>query len=258
MKRRPLTTVALLTTLILFGAGCGGGEPPAPSTTTGTALPTRTTLAPTITIAPESATTTTTPAQVATSVDACGLVESAEIALVVGDDPGPGVSTGTSTENDDTTAVGDGTSARDSAEVTAPPPNAGDDATATSTPDGSDSTQGAPNVLLSACTWPSSGPGEVTLSYLAPTTATSAREHLQRIIDLGTRFARGGRVLPLTPNGELMPAALINGEGAVLEVALVSGSALVYVVPADPPAGNTREANALLSLLLAAGRRAPG
>ena len=252
MLPRPFSTVALVAAMAVLAGACGGDSPPAPTTTTGTALPTRTTITPLITIAPGATTTTTTPAQIATSVDACGLVEPAEVALVV-DDAGPGVAVDTPM-GDEEAGIGSGMTDRDA--TTAPPPAPGAIPTTTTTPaDGDDEES---SLLLSGCTWPSEGPGEVTLTYLAPTTATSAREHLQRLIDLGTRFARGGRVLPLNPNGDLVPAALIDGDGKVLEVAVVTGSALVYVAPVDPPAGNSREANALLTLLLAAGRRAPG
>lgn len=250
MFSRPFTAAVLVTAMALAAGACGSDGPPAPTTTTGTALPTRTTLAPLITIAPGVTTTTTTPAQVATSVDACGLVEPAEIALVV-EDAGPGVSVDTPM-NDEEADIGSGMTDR---EGTAAPPS-GDGTTPTTTPGDADDSE--PSLLLSACTWPSDGPGEVTLTYLAPTTATSAAEHLRRVIDLGTRFGRGARVLPLNPNGELIPSALLDADGKVLEVAVVTGSALVYVAPVDPPAGNSREANALLTLLLAAGRRAPG
>jgi hypothetical protein len=98
----------------------------------------------------------------------------------------------------------------------------------------------------------------VILSYLAPTTSGSALEHLRRLVDLDSRFARGARAFPLPPESDLGPAMLLDSSGSVIEVAVITGSALLYLVPSDPPPSGTPEADALVDLLLAAARRAPG
>jgi hypothetical protein len=242
MSRPFRTTLALAFSLSLLSVACGAEEPVAAPATTGPALPTRTTLAPQITVAPEITTSTTTPAIVATAVNACGLVTEEEVAEVTAD-PGPGTPSESPEAAPDTLSAVDGRRG----DTTAPPPTAEDAA--------SDETA---NVLLSSCSWPTEGAAEVTLSYLAPTTADSGLEHLQRIVDGGSRFARGARVLPLQASDELEPAVLIDEEGAVLELAVLSGSALVYIVPNTPPPGDSTESNDLLELLLHGARRAPG
>jgi hypothetical protein len=228
--------------IALVASACGEENPPVPTSTTGTALPPRTTLPPVVTTAPSASTTTTVPAEVATEVDACALVEPQEIRSLAGERPGPGSPVPAADRPGSSAAGSDAESSQGAApEVTV---------------EGSD--QGPPTLLVSSCSWPTDGPPAVILSYLAPTTSASALVHLQRLIDLDSRFARGGRVFPLAPDGDLGPAALLDESGAVIEVAVVTGSALLYVVPTEAPPTGTPEANALVELLLAAARRAPG
>ena len=230
---------ALIGVLVLafVVTACSGEDPPAPTSTTGTALPPRTTLPVVVTTAPSASTTTTVPAEIATEVDACALVRPREAQAVAGEQAGRG------------SAV----PATDLPGVARPEEADGDGA-------GSDpvADTGSPPLLLAGCSWPTDGPPSVILSYLAPTTSRSALEHLQRLVDLDSGFARGARVFPLPPQGELSAAALVDESGAVIEVAVVTGASLLYVVPAEPPASGTPEADALTSLLLAAARRAPG
>ena len=241
--RRPVLLPALLIVLTLAVTACGSEEPPAPTTTTGTALPPRTTLPQVVTTAPSVATTTTLPAEIATEVDACALLRPREVRAVAGEQAGRGTPVAaTDLPGQPRTDGEDG--AGDAAD---PPVSTTDD-----TPSPS------PVLLLSGCSWPTDGPPAVTLSYLAPTTSRSALEHLQRLIELDSRFARGARVFPLPPEDDLGPAALVDEAGAVIEVAVVTGSALLYVVPSEPPPSGSPEASALVDLLMAAARRAPG
>jgi hypothetical protein len=242
MRRSASVALAVLATLGLLAVSCSDEEPPAPTTTTGTALPPRTTLPPVVTTAPTASTTTTVPAEIATAVDACALVEPQELRAVAGEEPGPG-----------TPLAG-----------TDPPGRVGSDPSAGMlgrSPDaeaGPDEPDRPATLLLAGCTWPTDGAPLVTLTYLAPTTAGSGLDHLQRLVDLDTRFARGARIFPLPGGDDLGPAALVDESGSVIEIAVVTGSALLYVVPRDPPPSGTPEADALVRLLLAAAGRAPG
>ena len=233
-RARVLLTLGVLVALI--AAACGSEAPPSPSTTTGTALPPRTTLAPPPTTGTVVSTTTTVPAEIATEVDACGLATEQDVRPVAGEDAGPGTPVDTSN-----------LPGRDQATAAESTATGGDE------PDA-----GAPSLLLSGCSWPTDGNPAVVLTYLAPSTAGSALRHLDRVITMDSRFARRSRVFPLPPDGELGPAALVDDAGNVIEIAVVTGSALLYVVPTDPPESGSREANALLSLLMAAAREAPG
>ena len=235
-RRSRWTALTGALVLAFVVTACGGSDPPAPTSTTGTALPPRTTLPVVVTTAPSASTTTTIPAEIATEVDACALVRPNEAQAVAGEQAGPGAPV----------------PAADLPGVARSEETDGEGAE----PD-ADTDPGLPPLLLAGCSWPTDGPPSVILSYLAPTTSRSALEHLQRLVDLDSGFARGARVFPLPQQDELSAAALVDESGAVIEVAVVAGSALLYVVPSEPPASGTPEADGLTSLLLAAGRRAP-
>ena len=79
VPRPPRSWPVLVALFALLAAACGNDTAPAPTTTTGTALPPRTTLPPIVTTAPAASTTTTIPAEVATEVDACGLLQPQEV-----------------------------------------------------------------------------------------------------------------------------------------------------------------------------------
>lgn len=228
----PVVPVAVALALALVVTSCTGDEPPAPTTTTGTALPPRTTLPPVVTTVPGVTTTTTIPAEIATEVDACALVEVEDVRSVAGRRPGPG------TPLEAVDLPGADRSEEDEEQE--------------------DPAVDPPGLLVAGCTWPTDGPPVVTLAYLAPTTATSGLEHLQRVVDLGGSFGRGARVLPVPSDDGLAAAALVDTEGTVLEIAVVRGSALLYVVPNEPITAGTPEAQALVGMLLAAAERAPG
>jgi hypothetical protein len=232
----PLALLAVVAAVGLAATACAREDALAPTTTTGTALPARTSLPPVVTTAPTASTTTTAPPQVATEVNACALLAPEEVQAVTVDDPGPGTPVSDGEATDPATGAGAGEAG--------PPPTAPPD------PE-------PPTLFLAGCTWPTDADPLVTLSFLAPTTATSGLDHLQRMIDLDTRFARGARAFPLNAVDTLNPAALVGEDGTVIEVAVVNGSALLYVVPHEPPPSGTPEAEALVALLVAATSRAP-
>ncbi|MEL7209981.1 MAG: hypothetical protein AAGK32_17405, partial [Actinomycetota bacterium] len=90
LRPRLLLAIGLVATVAL--TACSGDEPVAATSTTGTALPTRTsvTQVPIPTTAGTGTTTTTVPAEIATSIDACALLAPAEVEALIGGDPGPG------------------------------------------------------------------------------------------------------------------------------------------------------------------------
>jgi hypothetical protein len=176
-----------------------------------------TTVAVTSTTLRSSPTTSSLPPRGVTEVDVCNLLEEDELATVV-DDPGPGEVTITQFEGD----PGE-----------------------------------APSLLTGQCAWPTVADAELTLYYLAPTTAESGRAHLQDVVELEPEFARDAAINEVEI-GCCTFGMLIDRDGKLREVAVVRGSALLYlVVNQDVDGRDTEATNQYAELLAEALIRAP-
>ena len=87
-----------------------------------------------------------------------------------------------------------------------------------------------PPIFTGQCAWPDTEDPQLTLHYLAPTTAESGQRHLQDVLTLEPEAFAGATVLaPLDVNGQQV-AALADADGKLRELAVVKRSALLYLV----------------------------
>lgn len=171
----------------------------------------------TTTLPPPSTATTLAGASVA-DLDACRLLRQRQLELVL-EDPGEG--------------------------------EAGDPVAAP-LPDGS-----TPALITASCSWPSIDDPAIELDYLAPTTAPDGPSHLQDVLETGTGFADGGRVVSEAVGAETV-GVLLDADEHVRELAVVHGSALVYlVVNQDVSARDLEAFQALKDMVVTALARAP-
>ncbi len=114
-----------------------------------------------------------------------------------------------------------------------------------------------PVLLLESCSWPSVDDPQLELTYLAPTSAADGPSHLQDVLDTGTRFAEGGRVLSEESGAEVV-GVLLDAHDNVVELATVHRAALVYLlVDFEVPVRDRATLEALEGLVVTALSRAP-
>jgi hypothetical protein len=90
--------------------------------------------------------------------------------------------------------------------------------------------ESSPVIFSGQCAWPDAEDPQLTLHYLAPTTAESGQRHLQDVLTLEPEVFAGGTVLPpIEVNGEQI-SFLADADGMVREAAVVKRSALLYLV----------------------------
>ena len=98
--------------------------------------------------------------------------------------------------------------------------------------DEADPDAGVPALVTGQCSWPSIEDPALTLHYLAPTTAADGPTHLADVLETGTGFAEGGRVITEPVEGETI-GILVDDEQIVREMAVVKRSALLYFLMND-------------------------
>jgi hypothetical protein len=114
-----------------------------------------------------------------------------------------------------------------------------------------------PALLTGQCSWPTTADDAFTLYYLGPTTAPDGATHLQDVIDLDPEFARDGAVAT-KHIGCCDVGLLIDRDGKLRELAVVHGSALLYLVVNQDVDGRDTEATDLYAQLISdALNRAP-
>ena len=166
---------------------------------------------------PPSSTTTTIPPRAVTEVDVCALLREVDLERVLED-----------------AGVGE-----------APPADEAD-------PDA-----GVPALVTGQCSWPSIEDPTLTLHYLAPTTAADGPSHLADVLETGTGFAEGGRVITEPVEGETI-GILVDDAQIVREMAVVKRSALLYFLMNDEVSARDTEAlTAYAEILYGALVRAP-
>ena len=114
-----------------------------------------------------------------------------------------------------------------------------------------------PPLITGQCSWPTAADAAFTLYYLAPTTAPDGATHLQDVIDLEPEFARDA-VIATTEIGCCTVGELVDRDGKLRELAVVKGSALLYLVVNQEVDGRDTEATDLYAQLISdALNRAP-
>jgi hypothetical protein len=106
-----------------------------------------------------------------------------------------------------------------------------------------------PSLITGQCSWPTAADAAFTLYYLGPTTAPDGATHLQDVIDLGPEFARDA-VIATTEIGCCTVGELIDRDGRLRELAVVKGSALLYLVVNEDVDGRDTEATELWAQLI--------
>src|SRR5262245_24598974 len=114
-----------------------------------------------------------------------------------------------------------------------------------------------PALITGSCSWPSLEDPQLTLNYLAPTTAADGPTHLQDVLATETGFAEGGQVIT-QESGQESVGMLVDDEQQLREAAIVKRSALLYLLIDQEVSGrDTAALQAYADLLVAALVRAP-
>jgi hypothetical protein len=116
---------------------------------------------------------------------------------------------------------------------------------------------GPPALLTGQCSWPSVDEPQITLHYLAPTTAADGPSHLNDVVALDRGFGDGASVITQELRGQTV-GLLVDADGHLREVAVKKRSALLYLVLEEEVDGRDQQAlDAYADLVVTALIRAP-